>query len=279
VINRATNHTQQRYGQDKMNIRKVNDVRQTIGFFAITLAWIVMNIANAIYIVIEDGKADDSGVIIFWSGIFIFITWIVFIIFPINKLKFESKILKPIIFSFISTIYAGFAFSIIVGLTFQSIELVLMFLPQALVTGFVFGFTFSNLIKSNKIVKVLYQKPISKALFFLSPAFFLGFFLYLVPLIAPNIAYRFMPDVIRDGIIARTIPKYQIGDDIEPLKNDLPGYLEHIKNGKGNMFATMDGFAFVLQVNCGKIIRLEYGKDQSEFDDTVYGKMTEMPCP
>jgi hypothetical protein len=262
-----------------MNISKINNVKQTIGFFATTIAWALMNIVNAIYIVIEDGKATDSGVIIFWSGLFIFLTWVVFLIWPINKLNHNGRIFKPIIFITLSIIYAGIAYSIIVGSLFQSFELILMFLPQALFVGFIFGLSYLSLIKSKKVVDLMFEKPLTKLLFFLSPVFFLGFFLYLFPMIAPNIAYRFVPDGIRDKIIARTIPKYNVGDDIESLKNELPGYLAHIENGKGNMFATMEDFAFVLQVNCGKIIRLEYGKNQSEFDGTVYGKMTEKPCP
>jgi hypothetical protein len=63
------------------------------------------------------------------------------------------------------------------------------------------------------------------------------------------------------------------------LKNALPGYFDHIQDGKGNMMGSMEGFAFVLQVNCGKIIRLEYGKSSSDFDSTIYGKLQEQPCP
>ncbi len=37
------------------------------------------------------------------------------------------------------------------------------------------------------------------------------------------------------------------------------------------MSATMEDFAFVLQVNCNKIIRLEYGKTQLDFDGKIYG--------
>lgn len=88
-----------------------------------------------------------------------------------------------------------------------------------------------------------------------------------------------MPDQIKDEIIAKTIPKYKVGDDFEPLKKSLPGYLDHIENGSGTMSASMKNFAFVLQVNCDKIIRLEYGKNPSDFDNTIYGKLQEKPCP
>jgi hypothetical protein len=45
------------------------------------------------------------------------------------------------------------------------------------------------------------------------------------------------------------------------------------------MSASMGSFAFVLQVNCGKIIRLEYGKNPMDFDNTIYGKVQDQPCP
>lgn len=63
-----------------MTAQKVYNVKQTIEFFSITIAWTLMNILNSIYLVSEDGKADDSGVIIFWSGLFITIAWAIFII-------------------------------------------------------------------------------------------------------------------------------------------------------------------------------------------------------
>mgnify|MGYP000459627617 FL=1 len=88
-----------------------------------------------------------------------------------------------------------------------------------------------------------------------------------------------MTDEVRQKIVTKTIPKFKVGDEFEPLKNALPGYLDHIQNGSGNMSATMGNFAFVIQVNCGKIIRLEYGQSQSDIDGTIYGKLQEEPCP
>jgi len=88
-----------------------------------------------------------------------------------------------------------------------------------------------------------------------------------------------MPDEIRDRIIRQTIPKFKVGDNFKPLKKSLPGYLDNINDGSGNMMATMENFAFVLQVNSDKIIRLEYGKNQNEIDGTIYGKLQEQSCP
>lgn len=122
-----------------MTTQKINNVKQTIGFFSMTIAWTLMNILNSIYLVSEDGKADDSGVIIFWSGLFITIAWAVFIICPISRLDHSKKLFKPQIFIPVSTVYGALTYSIIVGGIFRSIELVAMFLPQAIIVGFFFG--------------------------------------------------------------------------------------------------------------------------------------------
>ena len=244
-----------------------------------TIAWSLMNIFYSIYLVFKDGKADDIGVNIFWSGLFVIIAWAIFIIYPLYKLDPSRKIFKPTIFPLITAVYGALTYSILVGGIFQSLELVMMYLPLALLTGLIFGLAYSMFIKSDKFVNFLNKRPIFKIVLFLSPAIILFLFLWVMPLIAPSVVFRYMPDEIQDKIIARTIPKFKVGDDIDPLKNSLPGYLDNIQNGKGSMSASMENFAFVLQVNCGKIIRLEYGKNSSDFDNTIYGKLDEKPCP
>lgn len=262
-----------------MTTQKVNNVKQTIGFFSMTIAWTLMNILNSIYLVLEDGKADDNGVVIFWSGLFTTIAWSIFIVWPLSRFDHSEKLFKPKIFIPVTTVYGILTYSIIVGGIFRSFELILMFLPQAVLVGLFFGLAYSFLIKQEKLIDLLNQRPITKTIFFLSPAIILGFFLWFLPLVALNLVYRFMTDEIRHKIVAKTIPKYKVGDEIEPLKNALPGYLDHIENGSGNMSASMENFAFVIQVNCGKIIRLEYGESQFDFDGTIYGKLQEKPCP
>ena len=64
----------------------------------------------------------------------------------------------------------------------------------------------------------------------------------------------YITDEIRYNIGARTIPKFNVSDYFEPLKNALPGYLDHIENGSGNMSATMENFGFVLQVHCNNCL-------------------------
>ena len=125
-------------GKAKMTTHKIDNVKQTIGFFSMTIGWTLMNILNSIYQVTEDGKADDSGVVIFWSGLFIAIAWAVFIIWPLSKLDHSKKLFKPQIFIPVSTVYGALTYSIIVGGIFRSFELVTMFLFQAILVGLFF---------------------------------------------------------------------------------------------------------------------------------------------
>lgn len=241
-------------------------------------AWALTSILYSIYLVWKDGNADDSGVVMYWSGLFITLAWATFIIYPLNRLDHSREIFKPKIFLLITAIYGALAYSILVGGIFRSFDLVIMFLPLATLIGLFFGLTYSLLIKSDKLVDLLFKRPSTKIIFFLSPAIFLFIYLWLLPTIAPAAMFRFTTDEVRTKIIRQTIPEFKVGDNIEPLKNSLPGYLDHITNGKGNMSASMEDFAFVIQVNCGKIIRLEYGNDQKDFDGNIYGKLEEQPC-
>jgi len=244
-----------------------------------TIAWTLMNILHSIYLASRDGKADDNGVVIFWSGLFIIIAWAIFIIYPLKKLDHSRQFFKPTIFPFITALYGALTYSILVGGLFRSIDLVAMFMPLALLTGLIFGFSYSILIRSDRLIDFLIKRPIFELVFYLSPAIILFFFLWVMPTVAPSLMFRFMPDEIREEIVAQTIPKYKVGENFEPLKKSLPGYLDHIDNGSGNMMVSMENFAFVLEVNCNKIIRLEYGKYSSDFDNSIYGKLQDQPCP
>lgn len=244
-----------------------------------TIAWTLMNLLYSIYLVLRDGKADDIGVVISWSGLFIIIAWAIFIIYPLKKLDHAKQLFKPKIFPFIATLYGALTYSIIVGGLFGSLDLITMFMPLALLTGLIFGISHSLLVRSDRLVAFLIRKPFVKIFVFLSPLIILFIFLWIIPTVVPSLAFRFMPDQIRDKIVAQTIPKFKVGDNFEPLKMLLPGYLDNINNGSGNMSASMKKFSFVLQVNCDKIIRLEYGKNPSDFDNTIYGKLQDQPCP
>jgi hypothetical protein len=67
-----------------MTAIKINKVKQTLGFFSMSIAWSLMNFLYSVYLTWKDGKADDIGVVIFWSGLFIAIAWAIFIIYPLH---------------------------------------------------------------------------------------------------------------------------------------------------------------------------------------------------
>lgn len=97
-------HKFTRYGQGEMTTLKINRIKQTIGFLSMTIAWTLMNILHSIYLASRDGKADDNGVVIFWSGLFIITAWAIFIIYPLKKLDHSRQFFKPTIFPFITAL-------------------------------------------------------------------------------------------------------------------------------------------------------------------------------
>jgi hypothetical protein len=256
-----------------INLKKVN---QTLGFFSMTIAWALMNLLYTFYLVWKDGKADDNGVVIFWSGLFIIIAWAIFIIWPLHRLDHSGKLFHPLIFPLITGLYAVLAYSIIVGGLF-GFDLAVIFLPLALLTGVIFGLSYSLFIRSDKLILVLTQRPYVKIFFFISPVVILFFFLWVLPTIAPSLVFRYMPEEIRNKIVNDTIQKYKVGDDFNQLDHALPGYFEAFENGSGGVTEESGNFGFVLQVNCNKIIRIVYGNPK-DVDLTIYGKLQDKPC-
>lgn len=259
-------------------IQKINKTTiQIIGFVSITSAWTAMNLLYAIYLVFVYGKAEDSGMVLFWSGLFVLIAWAVFLVYPLSKLDPSKLLFKPLVFIPVSTLYGVFAYSVLMATTFRIIALWKMFLPQATIIGLFFGLVCSLLLKSKSLVTAFQQHLVIKVISLFSPVIALGFFLWFLPLVAPSLVFRFMPDTIQENIIAKTIPKFQVGDTIESLKKALPGYVQHIQDS-GNLAASMEDFAFVLQVQCGKIIRIEHGQSPFDIDNAIYGALNAKPC-
>ena len=203
-------------------IDKDNNVKQTLGFFSMVIAWTAANIIHAIYYGLKEGKATDIEVMIFWSGLFMFIAWAVFVSYPLYKLDNSKPYFKPKFFPFIMTIYAGLSFVIIAVGIFQSQYILVRFTPIALIIGFIFGLTYSTLIQSNSLIVLLDKKPLLKVFSPLSPFFILTFFLWLLPTLFPLAVYRFMPNVIQNKIFAQTILKYKVGDSFSDLQRAFP---------------------------------------------------------
>ena len=231
--------------------------KQTFGFFSITVAWTATMIIYAIFQALKYGKAQESGVIIFWSGLFVFIAWAIFIILPLEKLNHSRKIFDRKVFPFVTGLYAAVAYSLLVGGLFQSIDLLLSFLIWAIIIGVLFGFTYSTLISSKTLLALLNKKPFLKIFSPLSPIIFLAFFLWLLPTLFPSLLFRFMPDEIQNQIVLRTLPKFRKGDKFSKLENSLPGYFdEWVLDGNGGVSSSGPLLDYELNVKNDTIQKL-----------------------
>jgi hypothetical protein len=249
----------------------------SISFLSICIAYTIGLIFFAVQQVLSNGKVDDFGVIIFWSGLFELLAWVVFLRIPLVRLNHRLPIFNKSIFPLVSTLYAEVVFIILIGWLFLQSDFYEVFVITAVV-GFAFGLTYILLINNKRVVEFFNGNIWKRLTVLVYPIGFLFIFLWLFPKIMPSVAFRFMPDEIQDKIVEQTIPKFKVGDDFKPLKEALPGYFDHIENGNGNSAATLTGFAYVIQVNCGRIIRLVYSKDRN-MGMTIYGSFNEKPCP
>lgn len=248
----------------------------SISFLSICIAYSVGLLFFAIEEVLVHGKVDDFGVIIFWSALFELLAWVIFIMLPLRRLDHSKSLFNIKIFPIISTAYAEVIFTILIGWLFFKSDFKIVFVIAAVV-GFSFGLIYILLIKNKKVVNFYNGRLLPRLTALLYPALFLWIFFFVFPRLLPATAFRFMPDEIQENIIEGTIPKFKVGDSFEPLNNALPGYFENFQNGVGNMSSTFDDFAFVIQVNCDKIIRLVYG-NRDKTDLTIYGDLQNKPC-
>ena len=240
-----------------MTTDKIKNINQTLGFFSITIGWTLTNFLYSIFLGLTYGKATDSGVVLTWSGIFIYIAWAIFIIYPLNKLDHTSNLLKRHTFPFLTTVYSVIVYTILIGGLFQNFELVFMFMPLTISIGFVFGFTYSSIITSDRIVNLLNDKPAIKIVSFLSPVIILIFFLWLLPTLFPSFVFRFMPDEIQDKIFVKTIAKYKVGDSFGKLDASVPGYFDNwVYNGNGGVNSSGPLIDYELEVRKDTITKL-----------------------
>ena len=237
---------------------KIKNISKTLGFFSITIGWTLTNLLYSIYLGWTYGKATDSGVVLCWSGLFIYLAWALVIIYPLNKLDHNKPLFSRQLFPFVTAGYAGLVYTILVGGLFRDFDLVIMFMPLALSIGLFFGITYSTLIKSEKIVSLLNDKPIFKLISFLSPVLILTFFLWLLPTFFPSIVYRFMPDEIQDKIFVKTIVKYKVGDSFTRLETSVPGHFDDwVHNGNGGVNSGGPLIDYDLEVRNDTITKLK----------------------
>lgn len=241
----------------------------TISFLSLSIAYTIGLLFFAISESISNGRADDFGVIIFWSALFEFVAWAVFLVYPLKKLNLNSSLFNPIIFPFITTIYFLAVFTLIIGWAFFVGQYDIVFGVDAVV-GYSFGLIYVILIKSEGFNRFIHASTFNR-LIILYPFVFLFCFLWIFPRVTPSLAFRFMPDEIQSRIVGETIPKFKVGDDFKDLQKSLPGYFDFIENGGGNHFAQSEGFSFVIQIKNDKIIRLEHSNQENP-DFSIYPK-------
>jgi hypothetical protein len=241
-----------------MQTSKIKNVNQTLGFFSITIAWALMNLFYSIYLGWSYRKAHESGVIIFWSGLFIYIAWAIFIIYPLNKLEHSRSLFKTNTLPFVCGLYAAFIFSILVGGLFRNLELVVKLMPLAIIVGVIFGLAYSSFIRFDKLVNILNERPAYKIILFISPVIILTFFLWLLPTIVPSFVFRYMPDEVQDKIFVNKISAFKVGDSFRQLDNSVPGYFnEWIINGNGGISSNGPLIDYQIEVKNDTLIKLE----------------------
>lgn len=148
---------------------EIKKIKQTLSFFSMTVAWLTMNFLFIAYQFILNGRATDVWAMVFWTGIFMFIAWLLFIILPLHLLNHSRQIFKPTIFPFIAGLYGALTYTILVGGIFWDQKLVISFSPLAFLSGLIFGLSYSLLIRADRLVNLLVDKPILKIIFFLFP--------------------------------------------------------------------------------------------------------------
>jgi hypothetical protein len=86
--------------------------KQTLGFFSLSVAWTATMIICSVYQVIRYGKTQDIMMIVCWSGLFFFVGWAIFIVFPLSKLDHSRKIFQAQPFPFVTAAYGVAVYSL-----------------------------------------------------------------------------------------------------------------------------------------------------------------------
>ena len=222
------------------------------------------------------GLPDDFYPIIFWSGLFEALAWLAFV-FPF--LKHFDKLVKSTgwLFPILSALYFEVAFIVLIGWGFFSTGFNAVYVVAAMV-GFTYGVSYLSLSSNKALTQFLAGSLLNRLTVLLYPVLFLFAFLWLFPSIMPSVAFRFMPEEIRQDIIEETLPKFEVGDQFVDLASALPGLFDEQGMVSGNLTFSSGDFQYVLQWHCGYIIRLEYSIDE-ELDMTIYGGLNNLPCP
>ena len=241
-----------------------------ISFLSLTLGWIGLILTHVIWsnLKYDNASGGDTGVILFWASLFLLIFYGLFILIPQKRIVKLIEKLNLISFAILSGVYSLLGFIILIGWIFLKSDFIGVFL-DAFVCGIIFGLTF-YLVWNNKRneLKQIHLIPILTL-----PILFLFSYLYAFPKLLPSLAYNAVPQYVRHDILKKTIPKFKVGDELSELQKALPNEFE-FENCKGSRSSMMEDFQFVIEVNCCKIVRIEYGPRQ----ETGYTMGEPKPC-
>lgn len=232
-------------------------------FIAIVFAWLCMNIIYAITISIQFGKVKESGVLLYWSGVYTSVTWIFFIAIPMKFINFERFSWPKWVSPILMMIYAMFVFTLLLGNVFGFGKTYILFLPFAALTGLIFG-----------LILMIQSETLNKFIMLATPTLAMSFY-FLFPLIMPSTAFTFMPDKIQNKIISNIIPSLKIGDSYQLFLKKLPNAFDYSKGVRNillgeasneispqdintSMNASNEFIEFDMEVDGGKITVLNY---------------------
>ena len=101
-------------------------------------------------------------------------------------------------------------------------------------------------------------------------------YLKVFPNLFPKFAYNHVPQSIQNEIEVQTLSKVKIGDSIEDIKNQLPGFIGY-EECKGSRAGQYEKYEFRLQWNCCKVVDIEVG-ERGMIDGTLGGEILNKPC-
>jgi len=244
-----------------------------ISFLALVLGWIGQIITHITLSIwrYESASGGEIGVVLFWSAVFMLIFYGLFILLPKKWIVELAEKFGIVQFTVLSGVYGLIGFTVLIGWGFLMANNFHDVFLDAFVSGLIFGFTFHYIWNNqrNQIDKTLLIPIIA------TPTLFLFIYLFAFPKLFPSYAYNLVPQYIRHDILINTIPKFKVGDDLSELQKALPGQFE-VEECYGGHSAYLENFQYVVEVNCCKIVRIEFGPRQN----TAYsmGGGAKKPC-
>jgi len=161
---------------------------------------------------------------------FVCLGWAIFIIYPLNWLNPHGPVFKKYLFPFITTVYGGVVYTILVWGVFRDFSLVIIFIPPALLVAFISGLSYSYFIRREKLLRLIQKHLLLKIFFLMSPIVLLAFFLVSSDIFSkPGLQVYARP--IQDKVFLQAIRQCKVGDSFEKLSDAVPGHFENMPTG------------------------------------------------